>query len=124
MADEDREINARVIWTNQGADAVAQTASQMTNNWKSYNQELSKTETSYRSLRMAGRELGQISREVLVAGALLTGALVLDANNYVKVMGTATPLTAAWIDNTNKIKQANLDIGKTAATPSGNSESA
>jgi hypothetical protein len=116
MADEDREINARVVWTQTGADAVSQTASQMTNNWKSYNQELKTTEQSYHSLRMAGRELGQISREVLVAGALLTGALVLDANNYIKAVGTTTAIGAAWVENTNKIKNANLEIGQTAAT--------
>src|ERR1700690_3480718 len=116
MADEDREINAKVVWSQTGQDSVSQTASTMTQNWKSYNGELTKTEASFRSLRTAGRELGQISREVLVAGAALTGGLVLDANNYVKTVGQTTALGAAWIDNTNKIKQANLEIGKTPAS--------
>src|SRR5271157_183032 len=116
MADDDRDVNVNVKWSQSGQQDVSGSVSQMTQNWRAYNGELSKSEASYRSMRQSGREISQISREMLVAGAALTGALVLDANNYVKTVGQTTALGAAWIDNTNKIKQANLEIGQTAAS--------
>src|SRR5271157_4506454 len=106
MADDDREINARVIWSQQGASDLSQTAGQMTQNWRSYNGELTKTETSYRSLRMAGRELSQLTRDIALAGALMTGAIVLDANNYVKAFGQTSVIAKQWLAYTDQIKNS------------------
>ncbi len=113
---EEKEIDVLVKWSQQGAADVGNSTQQLLQNHRAYNQELAQTEHYYRSLRQAGRELGFVSREVTLAGTVLTAALVLDANNYVKTVGATTKIGAEWLASENRIKQANLEIGQSAAT--------
>src|SRR5258707_12100145 len=113
---EENEIDVLVKWSQQGAADVGNSTQQLLQNHRAYNQELAQAEHYYRSLRQAGRELGFVSREVTLAGTVLTAALVLDANNYVKTVGATTKIGAEWLASENRIKQANLEIGQSGAT--------
>jgi hypothetical protein len=81
---------------------------------QSFNNEVVKTTTNFRALRMEARELNQIGTFFTIAGGLLTGAIVADANNYVKTMGSINSESAKWLGYQNSIKESNLQIGRVA----------
>lgn len=138
MANGEKTIHTVIKYSQEGAEEVAETqrnlregfsdaglknifgnfsasVKQADKDARTFNVSLETTQRSFHNLRMAGRELAQVGTLFAVAGGLLTAGLVADANNYVKTVGIINQTSAQWLGYENQIREANLEIGETAA---------
>jgi len=82
---------------------------------KLYTNTLQESNLAFRSLRAEARSVGIVSRELATVGAMMTAGILLEAKTFISTVGLTTAAGAQWLATEDKIKQANLQIGATAA---------
>lgn len=114
--DQMSAVSARLTANvKQYQDSYAQASVANTAATKGLNTELDKTNVSFRDIRYGLRGLEQVGMLMTAAGAGLTAAFVLPANEFVKTMGYADATSAQFLETQNQIKTSEFEIGQTAA---------
>lgn len=73
------------------------------------------TKRSMNELRESAEKMAQISTAAIAVGASITAPIILAAKSYVNYAGRADTVSRQWLDSTERISQAQRQVGRVGA---------
>jgi hypothetical protein len=112
---EEKEVTAEKKEQLETAKITADVVQQGAQYQTTYANSVKETANQFKAMRSEARMVGMVSRQLAAVGAAMTAGILLDAQNYVTAVGKTTKAGQEWTAAQDKIKEANLEIGKSAS---------
>ena len=113
----DRILNTILKFTlnKETLDKVKSGATSIEKAFEETNKRIEKTKQAMNQLRESSEKLTQIGMMGAAAGAAMTAPIILAARSYANFAGMTEKTSRAWLENTSKLTQAQMRLGRVGA---------